>query len=75
MLLSEVVMKRRRHIFGYEYSPTGATIFALGFGMLTCTTLEAMDVAFPYRCMVAVLLMAGSGGFVRRRTAAQRPTG
>jgi hypothetical protein len=68
-------MKRTGHVFGYQHTATGATLFALGFGVLLCTTLEAMEMAFQYRNMTAVLLMASSGLFVRRRTAAERPAG
>ena len=68
-------MKRSEPLFRYQHTPTGATLFALGFGVLLCTTLEAMGLAFPYRSMTAVLLMALSALFVRRRAATERPAG
>lgn len=66
-------MNRRSLIFEYRHTTLGLTIFALGFGVLLCTTLEAMGVGLLYRHMTAGLLMALSGAFVRRDTPAATP--
>ena len=68
-------MKRRGIIFGYQHTAFGLALFTLGCGVLLGTFLERMGIGFDTRSATAILLMAVSGGFVRRPTAPSPPAG
>ena len=60
-------MKHRGLIFGYELTPTGQFIFAMGAGILLCQTLDVLGVEPWQRGGFAAALVAVSGLCVRGR--------